>query len=66
MDHTNYPKQLRTKSIDTLFFIINDCREAIEAMPDNPKNSFYADEICYCGMEIKRRKEDVNKKAFTA
>ncbi len=55
IDHTNYPKTLKTKSLESLKFIIKDCQEAIAANPENPKNSFYQDEICYCGMEIKKR-----------
>lgn len=56
IDHTNYPKTLKTKSLDSLKYIIKDCQEAIAANPENPKNSVYSDTICYCGMEIKKRK----------
>ncbi|MFK5281825.1 hypothetical protein ACI3PL_19935, partial [Lacticaseibacillus paracasei] len=55
IDHTTYPKQLKLKSLESLRFIIRDCQDAIAANPENPKNSKYADEIAYCGMEIKRR-----------
>jgi hypothetical protein len=56
IDHKNYPKALKTKSLPALLFIIKDAREAIAANPDNPKNGYYADEINYAGMEINRRK----------
>ena len=55
IDHTNYPKTLKSKSVAALRFIIRDCKEAIAAQPDSPKVGYYADEICYAGMELKRR-----------
>ena len=55
IDHELYPKSLRAKSVESLRFTIADCKSAIQANPDNPKNSYYADEIAYCGMELKRR-----------
>jgi hypothetical protein len=56
IDHAVYQRWVKTVSIASLQYIIRDCQEAIAANPDNPKNSKYADEIAYCGMEIKRRK----------
>lgn len=58
IDHKNYPKQLRHKSLSALLFIIKDCKEALEAMPDNPKSGYYADEISYASMEIHRRRTE--------
>ena len=55
IDHERYPKSIRSKSVESLRFIIRDCQQAITANPDNPKNGYYADEIAYCGMELKRR-----------
>jgi hypothetical protein len=55
MNHTEYIKQTKKMSEASLRYIIKDCQEAIEANHDNPKNGDYADEICYCGMELKRR-----------
>lgn len=55
IDHTAYPKSLKGKSDMALRFIINDAQEAIEANPENPKAGYYADEINYCAMELKRR-----------
>lgn len=57
IDHREYPKQLRSKTMPQLLFIIKDAREAIEAMPDGHKAGFYADEIHYAAAEIKRRRE---------
>ena len=55
IDHAAYQKRLRTKTHAELRFIIRDARAAMVAMPDNPKNGFYADEISYAAMELKRR-----------
>ena len=60
IDHTNYPKRLKGLDSEALRFIIKDCREAINSLPDNPKNGYYADEINYCVMELHRRKNKVN------
>ena len=56
IDHERYPKSLKTQSVESLKYIIKDCQEAIEANPENPKNGYYADCICYCGMELSNRK----------
>jgi hypothetical protein len=55
IDHANYPKSLRSKSDESLRFIIKDCKEAIFLFPENPKAGYYADEIHYCSMELARR-----------
>lgn len=59
INHIEYPKALRIKSIDELEFIIADAKEAIAANPDAEKvrNGYYADEINYCAMEIRRREQ---------
>jgi len=56
IDHINYPKRLKNLDSEALRFIIKDCREAINALPGNPKNGYYADEINYCVMELYKRK----------
>lgn len=55
IDHTNYPKSLKSKTVAQLQYIIWDCKGALEAMPDSPKASYYADEINYCSMELYKR-----------
>jgi hypothetical protein len=55
MDHAAYQTKLKTKSFAELLFIIKDAQAAMAANPENPKNSYYADEVCYAGMEIRRR-----------
>ena len=60
MNHAEH--QRRTRRMDTagLLFTIKDASEAIVANPDNPNNGYYQDEICYCGMEVKRRHQMAN------
>ena len=55
MDHSGYIKQTKTMDMAALLFVIKDCREAMAANPENPKNGDYADQASYCGMEITRR-----------
>ena len=53
--HSEYQKLCRNRDLESLQYIIDDCRAAMLAMPDNPKCSQYADEAHYCAMEISRR-----------
>ena len=53
--HSEYAELCKHRSDESLQYIIDDCRAAMLAMPDNPKCSQYADEAHYCGMEITRR-----------
>ncbi len=55
IDHTEYPKRLKNLSVDKMQHIIQDCKEALAAMPDGPKAGYYQDEICYCSDELTRR-----------
>jgi len=55
MNHAQYQKQLRTKSVEALRFIANDAREAVDANPYGENVGYYLDEISYCGMELNRR-----------
>jgi hypothetical protein len=57
INHSEYMKKVKTLSIDSLRYIIKDCKEAIRCMPNNPKNGYYQDEIHYCCMEIARREK---------
>lgn len=49
-------KKVKGLSEESLRYIIKDAQEAMAAMPDNPKNGWYADEVNYCCMELARRK----------
>lgn len=55
MDHTKYPKSLKSKTLSELQFIVKDANEAMQANPQNPNNSFYADEVIYAATEIRQR-----------
>lgn len=57
IDHTEYPKRLRRKSIVELEFIRKDANEAIEANPHGEKAGYYMDEIHYASMELQRRRK---------
>ena len=54
--HTETMASYKVKPSDQLKFIITDCQEAIDAMPDNPKAGQYADCINYAAMELNKRK----------
>jgi hypothetical protein len=55
MDHREYPKQLRGKTVEELLFIIKDAKEAMSAMPDGVNAGYYADEVNYASMELRMR-----------
>lgn len=57
MDHGAYPESLRSKSVAELLFIVKDAQEAIQANPEGENAGYYADEVCYAGMEIRRRQK---------
>lgn len=55
MDHTAYPRLMKRKSDEALHFIIKDAKEAIAVNPDGVNAGYYADEVHYAAMELKRR-----------
>lgn len=55
IDHVEYPKRLRTKSVAELRFIISDCRETIRVNPNGDNVGYYLDEISYASQELRRR-----------
>ena len=57
INHTAYQKKVRSIETASLQFIIRDCQEAIRANPNGPKAGYYADEINYCSMELRRRQD---------
>lgn len=56
MDHAAYQKRCRKLDDAALEFTIKDAKEAVAANPHNPNNGYYADEICYAAMDLRRRK----------
>jgi len=55
INHSEYQIKARSKSDECLRFIIRDAKEAIVANPEGEKARYYADEVCYCSMELTRR-----------
>lgn len=61
INHTEYQKKCKKMSIEALKYTIQDCKKTIEANPDNPNNGYYQDEISYCGMELRKRREEIKE-----
>lgn len=55
MNHGEYQAGLKSKSVAELRFIVRDAYQASQAMPGNPNVGYYLDEMCYAGMELKKR-----------
>ena len=55
--HSEYMAMVKTMPTDSLRYVIQDCRNAIEALPENPKCEQYMDEIYYCATELRIRNE---------
>ena len=55
--HSRYMEMVKSMSTDSLRYVIKDCRNAIEALPENPKCEQYIDEIHYCATELRLRNE---------
>lgn len=47
-----------TMTIEQLSYTLADCREALQAMPDNPKAGVYMDTIHACRSELNKRKSE--------
>jgi len=54
-DHAACQARCRKMTDAELRYVSRDCREAMAALPENPKNSEYADTAAYCGMELAKR-----------
>ncbi len=61
MNHTEYPKKCRRMTIESLLYTIEDCKKAIAANLENPNVGYYADEINYCSMELRKREQELKK-----
>ena len=59
--HTNYMRLCKIRDDATLRHIAKDCRQAVEAQPDNPKCNQYMDEQHYCIMELHRRDKELER-----
>jgi len=63
MNHAEYIKGLRSKSTAELEFTIKDAGEAAAAMPDGENAGYYLDEVSYAADELRRRRDERNKRA---
>jgi len=61
--HSFYMKKVKSMTDVELRWVIQDCNEAISALPNNPKNGVYMDEIHYCSMELSLRAKKEMAKA---
>ena len=57
INHTEYMKKVKTLPYESLLYIIKDCQETLAVNPNCEKAGYYADEIHYCAMELKRRQK---------
>ena len=55
MNHADYIEKTKGMLTAELLFVIKDAGEAMAVNPAAIKYGDYADEIHYCGMELKRR-----------
>jgi hypothetical protein len=55
INHVEYEEKVQNMSDSALRFTIKDCQEAISALPNGDKVSYYLDEINYCAAELSRR-----------
>lgn len=55
MDHAEYQRQLKRKSVAQLRYIIKDALEAIHALQRGENEGYYADEIHYAAAELRNR-----------
>ena len=62
MNHSEYMRKTRKMSESSLRHVMEDARQAAEAGKGwNPNVGYYLDEVHYCAMELKRRKESKHK-----
>ena len=55
MEHASYMASVKRRTTPQLEYQLQDAREALDAMPEGVNASYYADEVCYIGMELKFR-----------
>jgi hypothetical protein len=57
MNHTEYPKSLKSLSDEQLKFRMRDAHEAVMAYPEGENSEYYQDEVCYCSDELFEREK---------
>ena len=62
----NYRNLCKLRDYDTLRYIAEDCRQAVEAQPDGLKYWQYSNEQRYCEHELYRRDRDREREKLCA
>ena len=57
LDFSAWKEYMSKKTDDQLRYIIKDCKEAIEAMPEGKKAGYYQDCVLECQDELNRRRK---------
>ncbi len=57
MDHAAYQSKLKKVAHETLRFILEDAREAVDAQPQGENAGYYMDEVHYAAAELRRREK---------
>lgn len=55
MNHGEYMKSLKEKSVVELLYIRRDAHNVAKAYPTGENAGYYWDEVHYCSMELRRR-----------
>ena len=55
INHIEYPKKLKKKTVAELLYILKDANEVVRANPEGEKSGYYQDEVNYVCMELNRR-----------
>lgn len=63
MNHAEYQKNLKSKSVDELTYIIQDATDAANAAQgmQSSNEGYYRDEVHYCLAELRRRQTTIAK-----
>lgn len=55
---SKYAAELRTKSAESVMYILEDAAAAHHALPDGKNAGFYVQEVVLCGKELIRRRNN--------
>jgi hypothetical protein len=55
INHEAYQKKIQKWTPEALWFTIRDANDSLKAIPEGHKAGYYADEVHYCAMELRRR-----------
>lgn len=63
INHKKYQSHAKDLTDAELRYTIQDCTEAIDAMPNGHKAGYYQDEINYCSVELSNREKKLTSKS---